>query len=242
MKLHILSDTHIASLERSSREFEEDILKRFAGDPEGVFVLCGDFGKFNIPSHRKILKEICSRYEQVLFVAGNHEYYHLTKEKTENLIYDFQASVNNFKFLNNESYNYKGKKFIGGTMWFSNYTAEQALNFYGFSCIRGLGDWVRQSNTYFKKILNNECDSDTIVLSHYASSVNSISAKFKENKYNCFFYDPCDNEIVHKWKPKLWIHGHIHEVFDYVLGSTRIICNPLGYPGRLKTQVKIVDI
>jgi hypothetical protein len=30
---------------------------------------------------------------------------------------------------------------------------------------------------------------------------------------------------------KLWTHGHTHEDFDYMLGSTRIVCNPRGYDG-----------
>jgi Calcineurin-like phosphoesterase superfamily domain len=27
----------------------------------------------------------------------------------------------------------------------------------------------------------------------------------------------------------LWIHGHRHESFDYVVNSTRVVCNPRGY-------------
>jgi hypothetical protein len=30
---------------------------------------------------------------------------------------------------------------------------------------------------------------------------------------------------------KLWTHGHTHEEFDYMIGSTRIVCNPRGYDG-----------
>ena len=30
---------------------------------------------------------------------------------------------------------------------------------------------------------------------------------------------------------KLWTHGHTHDVFDYVIGETRIVCNPRGYYG-----------
>jgi hypothetical protein len=30
---------------------------------------------------------------------------------------------------------------------------------------------------------------------------------------------------------KLWTHGHTHEPFDYMIGSTRIVCNPRGYSG-----------
>jgi hypothetical protein len=28
---------------------------------------------------------------------------------------------------------------------------------------------------------------------------------------------------------KLWTHGHTHHPFDYVIGSTRVVCNPRGY-------------
>ena len=28
---------------------------------------------------------------------------------------------------------------------------------------------------------------------------------------------------------KLWTHGHTHDTFDYMIGSTRIVCNPRGY-------------
>jgi len=28
---------------------------------------------------------------------------------------------------------------------------------------------------------------------------------------------------------KLWIHGHTHDSFDYNIGDTRVVCNPVGY-------------
>jgi hypothetical protein len=30
---------------------------------------------------------------------------------------------------------------------------------------------------------------------------------------------------------KVWTHGHTHETFDYMVGTTRIVCNPRGYDG-----------
>ena len=30
---------------------------------------------------------------------------------------------------------------------------------------------------------------------------------------------------------KLWTHGHMHQCFDYMIGSTRVVCNPRGYEG-----------
>jgi hypothetical protein len=28
---------------------------------------------------------------------------------------------------------------------------------------------------------------------------------------------------------KLWTHGHTHVPFDYMIGETRVVCNPRGY-------------
>ena len=30
---------------------------------------------------------------------------------------------------------------------------------------------------------------------------------------------------------KLWTHGHTHDKFDYLVGNTRVVCNPRGYVG-----------
>jgi hypothetical protein len=45
---------------------------------------------------------------------------------------------------------------------------------------------------------------------------------------------------------KLWTHGHTHELFDYMIGSTRVVCNPRGYHSYESIadtfKLKIVDI
>ena len=38
-----------------------------------------------------------------------------------------------------------------------------------------------------------------------------------------------DEFILNHPQIKLWTHGHTHEDFDYMIGSTRIVCNPRGY-------------
>jgi predicted NBD/HSP70 family sugar kinase len=29
---------------------------------------------------------------------------------------------------------------------------------------------------------------------------------------------------------KCWVHGHTHSTHDYMIGNTRVLCNPRGYP------------
>ena len=38
-----------------------------------------------------------------------------------------------------------------------------------------------------------------------------------------------DQFILDNPQIKLWTHGHTHEEFDYMIGSTRVVCNPRGY-------------
>jgi hypothetical protein len=38
-----------------------------------------------------------------------------------------------------------------------------------------------------------------------------------------------DEYIMDHPQIKLWTHGHTHEDFDYMLRSTRVVCNPRGY-------------
>ena len=35
--------------------------------------------------------------------------------------------------------------------------------------------------------------------------------------------------ILDRPQIKLWTHGHTHDPYDYMIGSTRIVCNPRGY-------------
>jgi hypothetical protein len=30
---------------------------------------------------------------------------------------------------------------------------------------------------------------------------------------------------------RLWTHGHMHDPSDYMIGETRVVCNPRGYVG-----------
>jgi hypothetical protein len=52
---------------------------------------------------------------------------------------------------------------------------------------------------------------------------------FQGSPFNPFFVSNCEALIYDK-KPSIWIHGHMHNDFDYTLGETRIICHPKGYP------------
>jgi hypothetical protein len=44
----------------------------------------------------------------------------------------------------------------------------------------------------------------------------------------------------------LWTHGHMHDDFDYTIGTCRVVCNPRGYVGHEARannwQLKTIEI
>lgn len=87
---------------------------------------------------------------------------------------------------------------------------------------------------HFQYIKDKQPD---IVMTHHAPSFQSMVEAFKhEFPSNYYYFSDYDQFIEDNPKIKLWVHGHTHAKKDYMIGSTRIVCNPLGYPSEQKVQ------
>ena len=87
----------------------------------------------------------------------------------------------------------------------------------------------------------------TVVVGHHAPSKASTHPRYKsEWLVNGAYSTNLDNYILDRRQIKLWTHGHTHEDFDYMIGTTRIVCNPRGYDGYEARadnfQLKYVDL
>ena len=72
----------------------------------------------------------------------------------------------------------------------------------------------------------------TVVVGHHAPSKVSTHPRYKnEVLMNGAYSTNLDNFILDRRQIKLWTHGHTHEDFDYMVGTTRVVCNPRGYDG-----------
>jgi predicted phosphodiesterase len=70
----------------------------------------------------------------------------------------------------------------------------------------------------------------TIVVGHHAPSKLSEHPRYKHDQLmNGAYNSKLDTFILDRPGIKLWTHGHTHEDFDYMIGSTRVVCNPRGY-------------
>lgn len=72
-----------------------------------------------------------------------------------------------------------------------------------------------------------------VVVTHHAPSSQSIAEAYKHDTLmNGAFRSELDGFILSKWdRIKLWVHGHMHNKSDYMIGDTRVVCNPRGYIG-----------
>lgn len=71
-----------------------------------------------------------------------------------------------------------------------------------------------------------------VVVGHHAPCKMSVKPRYADEFIMNGAYSSDLSEIMlDNPKIKLWTHGHTHDAYDYMIGSTRIVCNPRGYIG-----------
>lgn len=194
--------------------------------------------------------EECAKYRHVIYVMGNHEHYHFTYDKT------YQHLKNclppNVYLLENETKEIDDIVFIGATLWtdcnkgdpitlltlkdgMNEYRCvkkhpENSHNFYG-KLTPEYTAWVhKNSKKYIGEQLKIHTDRKCVVVTHHAPSSLSIGHNFKSDTLmNGGYCSNLEDFILDHNNIKVWTHGHTHDLFDYNIGDTRIICNPRGY-------------
>ena len=83
---------------------------------------------------------------------------------------------------------------------------------------------------YIRLMIEGKFDEKFVVVGHHAPSKSSTHPRYADEVImNGGYSTALDEFIMDHPQIKLWTHGHTHEDFDYMIGSTRIVCNPRGY-------------
>lgn len=82
---------------------------------------------------------------------------------------------------------------------------------------------------YINQVLTK--DKKCVIVTHHAPSYASIHPSYVNDKLMTGAYMSDLSEFILDSEIKLWIHGHIHWYHDYMIGNTRVVCNPRGYDG-----------
>ncbi len=100
---------------------------------------------------------------------------------------------------------------------------------------------------YIRIIVEGKHDDKFVVCTHHAPSKSSTHRRYRNDTLmNGAYSSNLDEFILDHPQIKLWTHGHTHEDFDYMIGSTRVFCNPRGYDGyesrASRFELKIVEV
>ena len=81
-----------------------------------------------------------------------------------------------------------------------------------------------------KATVESNPDCKYVVIGHHAPSKLSTKPKYQnDTMVNGAYSSDLSEFILDHPQIKVWTHGHTHDVFDYMIGGTRILCNPRGY-------------
>lgn len=229
MRALIISDLHCEFYPDVGRE----LFNGFDASDADVVIVAGDLSDFAcLPDAVRLLM---SMDKPVVYTFGNHECYGASISKVRERVHALATIYEDFHVLDNSTLSLMGRRFIGCPLWFpytpNNEAYERIMG--DFRYIKDYSREVYEENKISQAYLRANVRVGDIVVTHHLPSTGSIAERWRGQETNRFFL--CEmTGLIMDAGPAAWIHGHTHDACDYRLGSTRVICNPSGYPGRWK--------
>lgn len=198
----------------------------------------------------RFMEEECSKkYAHTIYVMGNHEHYGFQFQKT----YAHLAAQlpDNIHLLENQTFDLEDVTFVGCTLWtdcnkgdpHTIYALKAMMNDYRQVTMfneaksvyhklipeRTMEDHYR-SKAFITETVEANPDRKFVVVTHHAPTKLSVKPRYETDVLmNGGYSSDLTEFITAHPQIKVWTHGHTHDQFDYMVGSTRIICNPRGY-------------
>lgn len=263
MKILVMSDLH-----NDMGHLPVEVDGRRIDEHADVVVLAGDI-------HEGVRAPMWARDafpdKPIVLICGNHEFYGKDWNRNLRKIREKSEALG-IHFLENESVEIDGVRFLGCTMWtdflldgeeqrqLAMIDAKQKMNDYvrikldrkpgenqdfrQFRSAKLVPELVRQRHRDSAEWLERELKGSTeeqlkrtVVVTHHAPHPNSIPEHYKGHVLSPAYAS--DLSRLMGYAP-IWIHGHVHDRMDYMLGDTRIVANPRGYPhGRMNKESKM---
>lgn len=201
-----------------------------------------------VATFRDFLKRCSFQFPNTIYVAGNHEFYHGKWKRTLTVLSEECAKFPNVYFLEAGSKKIDDVTFIGGTLWtdmnkgdpLTLHAVRDMMNDFriikkeeeGYTNLKPHDTVLRHRHTlgYIKSVVAERPDEKFVVCTHHSPSFQSVSEQYKnETLMNGAYHSDLSEFILDRPQIKLWTHGHTHHPFDYMIGETRVVCNPRGY-------------
>lgn len=187
----------------------------------------------------------------VIYVAGNHEAYGGDLAGVQQRL-RARCTGSAIHFLENDAVVVGGVRFLGATLW-TDYkllddrhtqasamrTAAVGLNDHRLIRLNG-GPFTpaealaihEQSRAWLARELDKRADAalgtfdTTVVVTHHGCHPQSCHPRYAGDPMNPAFVSNLRDLVQ---KADFWLHGHVHDSFDYPVGACRVMANPAGY-------------
>jgi len=265
MKIKLVSDLHLEFADYNIKNDENCDVLILSGDimviqdlhdhPETSYSMysnanLADLGRRQQTAlrFRDFLKRCSFQFPHVVYVAGNHEFYHGEFHKGIGHLREECDKFPNIYFLERDMQFIEGVLFVGGTLWtdcnkgdpLTLHALTDMMNDFrvirnddlGYTKLRPAHIMSRHRSTleYIKQVVDFNSDKKCVVVGHHAPSYQSIGEQYKNDTLmNGGYASDLSEFIMDRPQIKLWTHGHMHQTFDYMIGGTRVVCNPRGY-------------
>ena len=252
-KIVVVSDLHLEFQSLEIKNINSADVLILSGD----IVVVDDISPTNVESahryictqkYRQFFEQVASEFKHVIYVAGNHEFYHGKWEKSIVQLREFLVNIPNVHFLEREHIIIDDVLYLGGTLWtdmnkcdpLTLHATQDMMNDFriirndavGYRKLRPSDTVVRfrQTMGYFKLLLEMHPDKKAVLVCHHAPHANSIHENYVNDfLMNGAYASDISEFILDHPQIKLVTHGHMHTSSFYMIGDTQVVCNPRGY-------------
>lgn len=254
IRLHIASDLHLEFLQKKFPAATR--VQRLGPDQADCLILAGD-----IHQAEGALRSFADWPIPVFYVLGNHEFYSDAIEPVVEKIRRLSQGTS-LRVLYRETAVVGRTRILGATLWtdYEAYGAGEAQRKAMRSCASHLADHRlivgvsrrgdefspakayalhQEDRRWLEEELAKDWEGQTVVVSHHAPCEGSCHPRFWGDPCSPGFYSKLPELLAHA---DLWVHGHVHDSFDYRRGRCRVVCNPSGYPSRLGWLSRLEDL
>lgn len=215
-----------------------------------ALILAGDIANKGVTQWPIVLEALGKRMDpaRIWLMPGNHDYYGGRIDREDKLA---EAAGRYGAHLAQKSELIFGQtRFLCCTLWtsmrlggrdtgFNMAKAERRMNDY--SCIRIEGEGFRRLHPlatirihtdhrmWLEDALARPFEGDTVVVTHHAPVPEALPETEWDDVPFCYASDL--REMITRFAPDLWLHGHTHHATDVAIGPTRVLNCSIGYPG-----------
>jgi Icc-related predicted phosphoesterase len=228
----VISDTHLEYDADGGKEF----LSSLPTEAIDMVVAAGDICSFSMME--RVLKSLSDKFEDVVYLYGNHECWHSSIRSVSEKAARLEASIDNLHVLDASKRAVAGVNFVGAPLWFSDAHPDATLLSKWLNDFDLVANFRRQNpsngwdvfsqNEKAESFLRQNVEESSVVVTHHLPHPMSISPEFKGDRTNVFFLHDM-SDLIEEAQPRVWVHGHTHTSCEYRVGKTRVICNPRGY-------------